>query len=137
MDLFSRWFFGLGIFALGIGWLSTFLLLNVLRSYIKTKAAERKELEVYDEFMTAADIPSWLIGLGERTFFAILVAFNVSATAVAMIVWVAVKMLYDWNILWRQRENITIRSLALSGLLGNIVSMLFALIGGLICRGSI
>jgi hypothetical protein len=138
MDLFSRWFFGLGIFALGIGWLSTFLLLNVLRSYIKTKAAERKEMEVYDEFMAAADdIPSWLIGLAERTFFAILVAFNVSATAVAMIVWVVVRMLYNWNILWRQRENITIRSLALSDLLGSIVSMLFALIGGLICRGSI
>jgi hypothetical protein len=137
MGLFSRWFFGLGIFALGIGWLSTFVFLTVLRSYIKTKAAERNEMKVYDEFMTAADIPSWLIGLAERTFFAILVAFNVSATAVAMIVWVAVRMLYDWNIVWRQRENITIRSLALSDLLGNIVSMLFALIGGLICRGSI
>lgn len=138
MGLFSRWFFGLGIFALGIGWLCTFLLLNVLRSYIKTKAAERKELDVYDEFMAAADdIPSWLIGLAERTFFVILVAFDVSATAVAMVVWVILRVLSNWNIIWRQRENITIRSLAVSDILGNLSSMMCALIGGLICRGSI
>lgn len=137
MGLFSRWFFGLGIFALGIGWLSTFILVNVLDSYIQAKAAERKEEERYDEFVVAADIPSWLVGLIERTFFTILVAFNVSATAVAMIAWVTVKMLYSWDIVWRERENITVRSLVLSALLGNLVSMLFALIGGLICRGSI
>ena len=137
MGLFSRWFFGLGILALGIGWLSTFLLLYVLRSYIKAKAAERKEEKKYDDFIAAGDIPSWLVGLIERTFFTILVAFNLSATSVAMIIWVAVKMLYNWDIVWRERENMTVRSLALSGLLGNIVSMLFALIGGLICRGSI
>jgi hypothetical protein len=136
MGLFSRWFFGLGIFALGIGWLSTFLLLDVLRSCIKAKAAERKEGKKYDDFIAAGDIPSWLVGLIERTFFTVLVAFNVSATSVAMIAWVAVKMVYHWNIVWRERETITIRSLALSSLLGNIVSMLFALIGGLICRGS-
>ncbi len=137
MELFSRWFFGLGIFALGIGWLSTFILLNLLQSYIKAQAAERKEEKKYDEFTAAPDVPSWLIGLIERTFFTILVAFNVSATAVAMIAWVAVKMVYNWDIVWRGRENITVRSLAFSALLGNLSSMLFALIGGLICRGSI
>lgn len=137
MALFSRWFFGLGIFALGIGWLSTFILVSVLDSYIQSKAAERKEEERYDKLVVAPDIPSWLVGLVERTFFTILVAFNVSATAVAMIAWVTVKMLYSWDIAWSERGNITVRSLVLSALLGNLVSMLFALIGGLICRGSI
>jgi hypothetical protein len=137
MEVFFRWFFGLGIFALGIGWLSTFILGNVLDSYIQAKAAERKEEGRYDEFVVVADIPSWLVGLIERTFFTVLVAFNVSATPVAMIAWVTVKMLYSWDIVWRERENITVRSLVLSALLGNLLSMLFALIGGLICRGSI
>ena len=137
MEVFFRWFFGLGVFSLGIGWLATFLFLKVLRGYIEDKAAERKERKRYDEIMAPLDVPSWLVGLTERIFFTILIAFNVSATSVAMIVWVTAKMVYNWNIVLREREDITIRSLAASALLGNLVSMLFALIGGLICRGSI
>lgn len=137
MEVFLRWFFGLGIFALGIGWLFTSIFLKVVRRLVSSKAAERRETKRYDEIMTPLDVPSWLVGLIERTFFTILVAFNMSATSVAMVGWVTVKMLYNWNILLREREDITIRSLAFSALLGNVVSMLFALIGGLICRGSI
>ena len=137
MDIFLRWFFGLGIFAIGIGWLFTFIFLKVLRTHIMLKADQRKEADTYKENLTPLDVHSWLIGFTERTFFTILVAFNMSATAVAMIAWVTLKMLCNWNILLRERGNITLRSLAWSALLGNMVSMLFALIGGLICRGSI
>lgn len=137
MEVFLRWFFGLGIFALGIGWLFTSIFLKVVRRFVSSKAAERRETKRYGEIMIPLDVPSWLVGLIERTFFTILVAFNMSATSVAMVGWVTVKMLYNWNILLREREDITIRSLAFSALLGNVVSMLFALIGGLICRGSI
>ncbi len=136
MSPLARWVFGLGIFALGIGWLCTGLFLKGIRSHIKNKATERDEAGLYEDIMTPLDVPSWLIGIMERTFFVILVTFDLSATAVAMIAWLTVKMLYNWNIL-TEEKNITIRSLAFSALLGNIVSMLFALIGGLICRGSI
>lgn len=137
MELFTRWFFGLGIFALGLGWLYTCLFLKGIRSYIETKAMRRNETEIYNEIMPSLDVPSWLIGLTERTFFVFLVAFELSAVAVAMIGWLTVKMLYNWNILSDGKKNITVRSLAFSALLANLISMLFALIGGLICRGSI
>ena len=137
MELFTRWFFGLGVFALSLGWLCTYLFLKGIRGYIETKAVKRNETEIYNEIMSPLDVPSWLIGLTERTFFVILVAFNLSATAIAMIAWLTVKMLYNSNILSDDKKNITVRSLKFSALLGNILSMLFALIGGLICRGSI
>ena len=137
MELFARWFFGLGIFALGLGWLCTWLFLKGIRSYIETKATKRNETEIFNEMIAPLDVPSWFIGLTERTFFVILVAFELSAVAVAMIVWLTVKMLYNGNIFSDDKKNITVRSLAFSALLANLISMLFALIGGLICRGSI
>lgn len=138
MELFARWFFGLGIFALGLGWLYTWLFLKGIRSYIETKAVGRNEIESYNENMVPLDVPSWLIGFTERTFFVILVAFDFSAATVAMIAWLTVKMLYNWNILlFDSKKNITVRSLAFSALLANLISMFFALIGGLICGGKI
>ena len=137
MEPFARWFFGLGVFALGIGWLCTSIFLKGMRSYIETKALRRNETEIYNEMITPLDVPSWLIGLTERTFFVILVAFELSAAAIALIGWLTVNMLYNCNILLFEKQNITVRSLAFSALLGNLISMLFALIGGLICGGRI
>jgi len=136
VELLARWFFGLGIFALGIGWLCTNLFLKVIRIHINNKATERKEAEIYNKSIAPLDVPPWLVGITERTFFVILVAFDLSATAVAMIAWITVKMLCNWNILSGDK-SITVRSSAFSALLGNLVSMLFALIGGLICGGHI
>jgi hypothetical protein len=135
MELFFRWFFGLGVFALGLGWLLIYFFLEIVHIHIKAKAGERGEEKAYDEVMKPLDVPSWLVGLVERTFFAVLVAFNVSATALAILTWIALKMAFSWNIVWREKGSITLRSLAFSALLANLFSMLFALIGGLICRG--
>ena len=137
MELFSRWFFGLGVFSLGLGWLLIYFFLEIVRIHIKAKAGERGEQKAYDDVMKPLDVPSWLIGLLERTFFTVLVASNVSATALAILAWVTLKMAFSWNIVWRERESITVRSLAFSALLANLFSMLFALIGGLICRGGV
>jgi hypothetical protein len=137
MELFFRWFFGLGVFALGLGWLLIYFFLEIVHIHIKAKAGERGEEKAYDEVMKPLDVPSWLVGLVERTFFAVLVAFNVSATALAILTWIALKMAFSWNIVWREKGSITLRSLAFSALLANLFSMLFALIGGLICRGGV
>jgi hypothetical protein len=136
MSPFAQWFFGLFIFSLGIGWLAIYLSLKLLRSRIEIRASERNETEDLERIVVPLDIPNWVIGLFERTFFTILVASNISGTSLAMIAWIALKMLSHWNMMSKERENITIRSLALSGLIGNLLSMLFALIGGLICRGA-
>ena len=77
------------------------------------------------------DIPPWLTGVIERLFFTVVVAFNVPGAVVAMIAWLAVKMATDWN-----RPGIpTTAAGAMSALLGGLVSMLFAVAGGLICSG--
>ena len=137
MELFFRWFFGLGVFALGLGWLLIYFFLEIVRIHIKAKAGERGEQKAYEDVIKPLDVPSWLVGLMERTFFTVLVASNVSATALAILAWVTLKMAFSWNIVWRETESITIRSLAFSALLANLFSMLFALIVGLICLGGV
>lgn len=67
-------------------------------------------------------------------FFTILVAFDVSGTATAMIGWVTVKMLTDWHRILKPDAELGVRSSAFASLLGNMISLIFALIGGLICR---
>jgi len=76
------------------------------------------------------DIPPWLTGVIERLFFTVVVAFNVPGAVVAMIAWLGVKMATDWN-----RPPATPPAGAMSALLGGLVSMLFAVAGGLICSG--
>jgi len=43
MELFFRWFFGLGVFALGLGWLLIYFFLEIVRIHIRAKAGERGE----------------------------------------------------------------------------------------------
>ena len=67
----------------------------------------------------------------ERGFFTIIVAFNVSGAAIAMISWIIVKMATNWHIIARSEKPLD-RGVALSSLLGSMISMSFALIGGLV-----
>ena len=132
--VFASWLIGL-LVSLLIGHLVTDIFLNRLRLHIKRKADQRHETEIFNSIMSEPlDAPNWLIGLTERTFFTILVSFNVPATAIAMITWIAVKMVYNWGVLVRENSTVTHRSLAFSALLGNISSMFFAALGGIICR---
>ena len=55
------------------------------------------------------------------------VAFDVSGTATAMIVWIGIKMAAGWNV--SQPRAATIFTA-----LGGLMFMFFALTGGLICR---
>lgn len=74
-------------------------------------------------------IPPTLVGLIERLFFTILIGAEISGGGVAMATWIFVKMATNWNGFKDDRAG------AISGLLGSLISMFFALIGGLICRG--
>jgi hypothetical protein len=79
--------------------------------------------DVKDAEKQKKGIPAKLTGPVERFFFTILVAYDVSGTAIAMIGWITVKMYQKLN----KNEN---KSYAFSRLLGGLVSMLFALICG-------
>ena len=122
--------FGFGV-SIGLGAFFTPKILSKIRNYIIEKALDRGENIKENPLDIPLDIPAWLIGTIERIFFTILVAFNVSATAAAMMAWITIKMVSDWHRI-KERNEIFIRSMAFSSLLGNIISMFFALVGGLI-----
>ena len=82
-------------------------------------------------------VSSIVTGLLERLLFTFLVAFDISGTAIAMIVWLATKMTINWDKISHPKDNPEIRSLTLSALLAGLVSMFFALVGGLVCRGQL
>ncbi len=117
-----RWLVGLGV-ALVLGAFLTEWFVSALRSHMKIpKSAGRV-------------MPSWLMGLSERLFFTLIVAFNISGAAIAMIGWMMLKVLPNWELyVTRGSAN---KPLAMSSLLGSLCSMFFALIGGLICSGRI
>jgi len=134
MRVLVWWVLGLA-FSLLLG-LLTGPLLDLIRGRILQKA--RKKGEVIDDkdaklYLESLYVSSKLVGSIERLFFTILVAFNVSGTATAMIAWIAIKMATDWQRILPRGAKLTVRSLAFSALLGNMISLLFALIGGLIC----
>jgi len=74
----------------------------------------------------------WLIGVLERIFFTIIVAFNVNGAAVAMISWLLVKMATNWNSIIDPDRRM--RGYALCSLAAGMVSLSFALIGGLFIK---
>lgn len=82
-------------------------------------------------------VPGWLTGLIERLLFTWLVALSVSGTAVAMIAWLSIKLAAGWNRPEGEMSVAIWRGKASSALLAGVVSMLFALAGGILCQGTL
>lgn len=127
-----RWIIGL-VFSLLIGHFIIKFILDRLRAYIKLS---KRDLPPAERFIRRT--PTFT-GILERLFFTILIAFNVSGAGTAMMAWVTIKMVSDWNILVVKGDFKAVkqRRYAFTGLLGSVLSMLFALLGGLICSGLI
>ena len=117
-----RWILGLTV-SLGIGWYATEMFLTWLRTRYRVKKPRGDKT-----------VPPWLTGLVERLFFTVAIGFNLPGAATAMIAWIAVKMASHWA-RPNSRHGPDSRSLVFSALLAGLVSMFFALIGGLIARG--
>ena len=122
-----RWGLGL-LIALGVGHFVTTMLLDWLRERV-----ERVHPEEAVNWRGPSIVPPEVTGLIERLFFTIIVAFDISGAAPGMMTWLAVKMLTHWN---RVENNLPPFSAgAFTALLAGLVSMFFALVGGLICKG--
>ena len=120
----TQWVSGLS-FSILAGGIVTWLFLRLLRSTL----GEMPRL-------SQTGIPAWLTGIVERLFFTVLVGLEVSGAPAAMIGGLALKLATDWNHPdWKEKTSA--REFAVSALLGGLVSMLFALIGGLICAGKL
>src|SRR5215510_6686967 len=80
------------------------------------------------------EVPPWLTGALERLFFTVLIGFEIPGVVTAMVGWLALKLATNWNHPdWKDKSDA--RTFAFSALLGGLVSMFFALLGGLICAG--
>jgi hypothetical protein len=124
--------------ALILGHFGTVTALRLVRNYIIRRVVERRE-EIDEIYVEPLAVPAWLTGFIERSFFCTLVAFDISATAAGMLTWILIKMATDWHRLLGQGVASQFpmygpRSLAFASLLAGIISLFFALIGGLICR---
>lgn len=81
-------------------------------------------------------VPPWITGTVERLVFAVFIGSDIAGTAPAMIGWLALKLATNWN---RDdwNNNPKARPFAFTALLAGLVSMLFAALGGFICKGEL
>lgn len=123
-----QWIIGL-TFSLLIGHGVTWLFLLVLRCALKV--GEKPSLDDSEK-----RVPPWLTGVTERLFFTVLVGLDIPGVSAAMVGWLALKLATNWNHpAWKERTDA--RTFGLSALLAGLVSMMFALLGGLICAGKL
>lgn len=119
-----RLIIGLAI-SLGLGTLLTPIFLKAIRINV---------YKVHDktyEKRAPSGTPPWFTGVLERFFFTLAVAFNVGGAAVAMTSWILVKMVTDWHRYIEDKGDLE-GNLAFSALLGSMISLSFALVGGLV-----
>ncbi len=127
MSPLYRWAIGMTLSVI-VGALTTWAFLTALRRYLRLE----KDSEGNGD---SRPVPPWLTGVLERAFFSVIVALNTSGAAIAMIGWLTLKMVTNWNRPGGSRDVQQIRG-AFSALLAGLVPMLFAAVGGVICRGS-
>ena len=126
----TRWLIGFAV-SLLFGQAATLLFVWCLRRRLERQHPERTDFPWRN---TPADVQPWLTGTVERIFFTLAAAFHVSGAVVAMIAWVGLKMATDWNRPGGAGGQNPAGG-AWTALLGGLVSMLFALLGGVICGG--
>ncbi len=135
-ELIIRWIIGYLFVAVLAGGIFTGFFVKTLRKYTGTN--ERiKTRNTLSSLRNANNInrgmPAFLMGAIERSFFTLAVAYNLSGLVIGMIGWLTIKMATSWN-----RSNLSNNPTdAFTGLVGGLVSLIFAIIGGLICNGKI
>ena len=129
LDTAMRIIIGLGI-SLGLGCLITSMAHEYLHHQIRKRFAPDDGSETRttdaDASLFGSHLP--LTGTIERAVFTLLVAYNVSGTAVAMIVWLGLKTAIGWD---EQLKTPPGRLHTFHRLFTGLVSLLFALMGGL------
>lgn len=131
MVMILRWIIGFFV-SLLLGHYAARKFRDLRNRHIKNVSTDHEAINRQNEQSLNSDIlPIWT-GLIERFFFTLIVAFDISGAAVAMMGWLGAKMAVNWN---RQPgDNPVNRAFSMTALQTGVVSLLFALIGGLICR---
>jgi hypothetical protein len=77
------------------------------------------------------------LGVAENLFFTIGVAFDLSGIMVGMVTWMAAKMAAHWGRQSQEDHITSIETVRFIVLMGTMISLLFSMIGGLICAGKL
>ena len=136
-EIIFWWVLGFAFSMLLGCWLTKIFLERIRESMLEfIKHKYKKDKEIFDRAVEweieELGVVDHAVGIVERGFFTIVIAFWVPGAAVAMISWIMVKMVTNWHQI--TGKNLTDRGLALCSLMASLVSMFFALIGGLFCR---
>lgn len=129
-------FVGIVLIALIAGHVGAGAFLWVLRDW--WQKIEKEDLDP-----DSRPVPVWVTGGIERAIFSLPIAYlpnpqNVSLIGAGMIAWLALKMATNWNRIWAEEDEVkrTRRTRgALAALLAGVVSLSFAVWGGLSARG--
>lgn len=127
----ERLLYGLAV-AVILGGIFTEICLYWMRKYLGTFETYKQDLG------NVKGLPAWFTGIIERIFFTIVIGFDISSSAIAMIGWLTLKMVTNWNRPQQSTDQLKnqIRIVnAFASLLAGIISMFSALIGGLIIKG--
>jgi len=123
-----RWFYGLGLIAVSLGSGITYFVQKGLRRYVKSYGIESSVFPITDFQKKRHTFQPFLVGVFERTFFTILIAFHVEGVGAGLILWITVKMLSGWN--RYKRDTLKARVRAFNALMMNLTSLIFAVLGG-------
>jgi len=142
-----KWLIGLAI-SLIMGQVFTASFLVVLRRYLQKTEEEFKRLSRTKKLLaflgisffpplddpSERNVPLWIVGPLERLFFTLIIAWDIPGFPIAMVGWITLKMLGSrpYRKIEANSQGATALSFEFAGLLGNLLSMLFALIGGMI-----
>ena len=91
-----------------------------------------KKYLIKDSTSDDEGIPPRVVGLVERVFFTFAAAIDPAITIPAMIGWIGVKLATGWQRVPEKEPSHAVGALRAAGL--GLISMAFALAGGLICR---
>jgi hypothetical protein len=124
---------------LALGWVIGLLVALVAGHFLVEEflCRLRKHMGMNPE-QAPGQVPRSLTGFLERVFFVALIGFQVQEAVPAMIGWLGVKIAANWGRSPPEGESLENRTrYAFSALVAGLVSMFFALIGGLIAAGEI
>jgi nitrate/nitrite transporter NarK len=130
----QNWLVGIGLISLILGSLITWIVWKLLDNYFKN-TAKNKNWELDSDDIEKITIQPILIGILERLVFSFLVAMEVSGVPTAIVGWMALKMASGWNRIVSGETKY--KMLAFNGLIVSLLSLFFAVLGGLVANGSI
>ena len=78
------------------------------------------------------ELPPYFLGMIERLFFTAIIFAGMSGVPIAMVAWIALKAANNWSFWMKQKLEWS--PYLNSAFIGGIISMLLALIGGMVCR---